>query len=591
MTTDAITQDWIRNKSDELAVANGCRFDWDAGAYVVWWIERYCKLYEGRHAGEPMRMYGCLECQRDEPVPDQYDPDLARERAEKYIQCREAGHQVGWQYECTMRLFGWVKHSEFFGHEIRRFNQASIYIAKKNGKSPTLAAWGLYLLCGDGEDGQKCFSCAKDGKQAREISHKHAEEMVRNSPELMAECKLNKTTGTITYIPTTSIWRVVSGDNKNSQEGLNGSVLIDETHVVDRALVDILEGAGISRMEPLQIEVSTAGDNPDGYGKQRFDYGKQVESGQIENEKLFVAQYCAPQDLTAEELAEDPVKYGKMANPMWGVLIREEEYLAYYNAKKVSIHELAKFMKYRVNVWQKSSNPWLKGGDWAKCGRDFTEEDLYGQECWLGADLSRTRDMSAVVLVFRDEEEGEYSMLPYFWMTEAYAHQNKDKAAFMEWAASGKLMLTPGDAIDYGAIQSKIRSLAKDYSIQELIYDGTYAEQLMQDISQGRFEDGEEVIKALNIEAYEFVQSVAGYAGPTDEYEALIREGKLHHNNHPVLDWQAGHVTAKEVNGRMMPQKPKRNDYRKIDGIQAGVMALSRAMLAPESTAWGITVL
>lgn len=589
---DKITTDWIRNRSDELAAENGCWFDVEAGAFAVWWIERLCRLYEGHHAGEPVRLYGCLECQRELEIPDDYDPEQAIKRAEQYIQCRKAGHQVGWQYECTMRMFGWQKHSEFFGRAVRRFSKASIYIAKKNAKSPTLAAWGMFLLIGDGEPGQKCFSCAKDGKQAREISHKHAEEMIRQSPELMEVCKINKSTGAITHEPERSIWRVVSGDNQKSQEGINGSVLIDETHVVDRRLVKIISRAGISRPEPFHIEVSTAGNDPDSYGKERFDYGRQVESGAIEDQSLFFAGYFAPQDLTAEQLEEDPVYYGKLANPMWGVTIREEEYLDDYHRSKHSISELAQFMMYRLDVWQKTSNPWLKSSDWNRCYEDYTPESLYGQECWLGADLSKTRDMSAVVLVFRGDNDGEFRCLPFFWMTEAYAQQYKDKATFLEWAAAGHLYLTSGDVIDYGAIQGKIRELAEDYAIQEFIYDNTYAEMLFQDLSQGRFEGNVEVIPALGIERYEFTQGIASYAGPSDEFEGLVREGKLHHANHPVLSWQAGHVNVKrDAGGRVMPQKPAPNDYRKIDGIQALIMALSRAMLAPESTAWGITVL
>jgi phage terminase large subunit-like protein len=56
----------------------------------------------------------------------------------------------------------------------------------------------------------------------------------------------------------------------------------------------------------------------------------------------------------------------------------------------------------------------------------------------------------------------------------------------------------------------------------------------------------------------------------------------MHNNGHPVLAWQAGNVTVKEdVNKNKRPVKQKRGDYRTIDGIVAGIMALSRAMLLP----------
>ena len=165
---DHETKQWLRNAADERAAANGCRFDEARGQFVADWIERYARLYEGEWAGQPMRL-------------------------------------MDWQLDCTLRLFGWVRHSDKWGREIRRFRAASIWVAKKNKKSPTLAGWGLYLLCGDGEPGQKVFFAAKDGTQARDIAGKHAVEMLMQSPELQAECSLNKNRLQITHLPSRSI--------------------------------------------------------------------------------------------------------------------------------------------------------------------------------------------------------------------------------------------------------------------------------------------------------------------------------------------------------------------------------------------------
>jgi len=48
-------------------------------------------------------------------TPDQWDEegiDACLERAERFNQCILDGHDIDWQYECVMRLFGWVKWSE-----------------------------------------------------------------------------------------------------------------------------------------------------------------------------------------------------------------------------------------------------------------------------------------------------------------------------------------------------------------------------------------------------------------------------------------------------------------------------------------------
>lgn len=545
-TPDRVTRRWVRNASDEAAVKNGYRFDEERGRHAVDWIERYCHLYEGELAGQLIRL-------------------------------------VDWSLDATMRMFGWVRHSEDWGREVRRFRKAGIWCPKKQGKSPTLAAWGLYLLAGDGEQGQKVYSVAKDGTQAL-ISHTHAMEMVRRSPDLNSECVINKSTSQITHLPTSSVYKIVAGDNPLSQEGLNGSLMVDETHVTDRALMKILRGAGISRAEPLHVEVSTAGRNPDSYGRERWDYGRKVESGEFTDESFLFIGHAAPQDLSDADLDLDPAKYGKMANPAWGRLIKPSEFLADYSSAKVSIADLADFKMYRLNVWQQSSSPWLRESDWAACKREFTEEDLAGQECWAGLDLSKTRDMSALVLVFRGETAEEWKLLSYFWLPEEAAAKLNHLVPVLAWAKLGYLELTPGAVMDYGFIKSRFRALAARFRIRELAFDRTYAEELTQTLEQGQHGPGGEVIEqGTGIERFDFPQTVMGYAEVTADFERLVIAHTLHHNGHPVLSWQAGHVNVRtDANGNRRPLKPKHGDYRKVDGIIAALMALARAMQAPQ---------
>lgn len=552
VTPDRVTRQWVRNVADERAAASGCRFDEERAEHAVRWIQQTCHLYEGEFAGQLMEL-------RD------------------------------WQDEVTRRLFGWVRHSEDWGREVRRFRRASVWVPKKNKKSPTLAAWGLYLLCGDGEMGQKVYSVAKDGKQAM-ISHTHALEMVRRSPQLSAECQVNKSTGQITHQPTSSFYKVVAGDNPQSQEGLNGSLMVDETHVVDRRLMKILRGAGISRSEPLHIEVSTAGSNPDGYGKERYDYGRKVESGEFEDEQLLFVSYSAPQDLADADLEADPVKWGKAANPAWGHTIKPAEFLQDYQTAKVSLSDLADFKMYRLNVWQQSASPWLREADWAACRRDFTEADLEGQDCWAGLDLSKTRDMTALVLAFRGEEPESWRLLPYFWLPEETARKLNHLAPFLAWARAGHLALTPGSAVDYGFIRAAFRRLAARFNIRELAYDKTYADETTQALEQGVMDDkGGTVEEGTGVSRIEFPQTITAFAGPTADFERLVITGRLEHSGHPILTWQAGHVQVRtDANCNKRPVKPRPDDHRKIDGVVAGIMALARGMLSPAYTGGGV---
>lgn len=564
---DDVTKLWMRNKSDELAVEKGCWFSVEAGAYVVWWIERYCKLYEGEWAGEPVLLRsGNPEVdKRIELDWDEGGREASVERARIYAEWIASGEaEPDWQYECTMRMFGWLVNSQRWGRTVRRFNQASIWIPKKQKKSPTLATWGVYLTCGDGEEGGNTFSGAKDGGQAC-ISMRHALLMIEQSPELKHICKVNQNEKMIEHTPSNSRYKPLSSNDSRTQkskEGINGNILIDETHVVDRDFIEIISRAGISRAEPFFIEVSTAGNNPDGYGFERQTYARAVENGSQDNVKLFVAIYEAPQDLTPEQLAKDPIKYGRMANPAWGHTAHEEEYIDDYNQSRQSLRSLAIFMMYRLNIWQHTASQWLPIDRWIACGRSAAIDDYAGMNASTGLDLSKTRDMSALVACV--QTSGIPILFPFLWITESAVERYKRQVNFADWIAAGHLIVCEGDTIQEWRIRDKFEMLSKLLKIKVLVKDRALAQD---------FEDWveEKYPKVLQVD---YPQNAAMMEKPIDDFEAAVIEGSITHNNNLCLNWQAGHAAvAENAKGCRIIMKPKREDHRKVDGMVGSVMA------------------
>lgn len=581
---------WRRNASDDKAIANGCTFDELRGSYAVWWIERYCRLYEGSD-GDPLLLRGCHDCAPpphvlddwfldDGETPDPYVTAIFLERAARHCECIAAGHHVDWQYETVMRAFGWVRYSEQWKRLIRRFREISVTIAKKNKKSPTLVAIAMHMFAGDGEFGQHVFFAAKDGTQARKIAGTHAIEMVRQSPELAHDCSINKVEYQITHNPTRSTILPLSSSNANTQsskEGLNGSTFTDETHVVDRAFMSRISRAGISRAEPFHAEFSTAGNNPDGYGKERFDHACKVISGEVEDEALLAIVYAAPQDLTPEELSKDPLKYGRMANPAMGHTVNPEEYLADYRRSLRSPEALAEFMMYRLNVWMHASAPWLDPFAWRRCAHaaGCSSDRLAGRRCWGGLDLARVYDMSALAWIFPpvvgEEVDEPFRLKVQFWMPRDTAIKRAALAPYQSWSDSGALTLTDGNWTDDEPIMASIQEANKLYQVEGLTYDEKYADGLIKMLlKQGGWSEGQ---------FSTFSQTAASYTGPTSEFERLLVAGLLAHEDNPVLNWQAGHVVLVPSRDKTKkPIKPKRGGHQTVDGIQAAIMALGLYM-------------
>ena len=157
--------------------------------------------------------------------------------------------------------------------------------------------------------------------------------------------------------------------------------------------------------------------------------------------------------------------------------------------------------------------------------------------------------------------------------------ERKDRVPYTLWESRGWIKFTAGSTTDYGVIEADIIALATEFDLVELAYDPREASQLAIGLP------------SWGLPVYEFHQNIVNYNEPTKELEALLRAGRLTHGSHPVLDWMAGNAAVlRDRQGRMRPLKPGRklpdgqwqaDETKKVDGVQASVMALARAMLAP----------
>ena len=535
MNPDKITKSWIRDASDEYAISKGCWFDEDRGNFVVKWMYDYLRLYEGEAAGQPLEL-------------------------------------LDWAYDVTMRMFGWVRQSDEWGKTIRRFRKACIYISKKNGKSPTLAGWCVYMCCGDGVMGQKCFPTAKDGSQIKENVGRHIFEMVRQSEALSSECTINKMKASVFHEPTRSLILPLSSDNirtQKSKEGLNGSVFVDETHVVDKAHMRRISRAGISRPEPLQIEVSTAGDEPESYGYGRFQYAEGIASGVNKDIETLSSIWAAPQDLKDEELLANPEKYAKMANPAFGKTVMLSEWKHDLETSKATPSDLADFKMYRLNIWQQSASPWISVHDWDACPSEDTELEQW-TDTFGGLDLSRVTDLTAVIMY----QPKLHKLRGHYWCPRDRALElsKKHEIPLLLWADQGWLTLCEGRTIDRSDIHEYLEEVEQTLEIRYMGYDKWNADDTV------KYCETE-----LGWEMVEVSQGMSSMCGPTKALRDLIMDVELDHSNDPVLRWMFQNVSVeRDKHGNEAPIKAPGGVRKHIDGIVAAIMSIKVAMAEGE---------
>lgn len=528
----------------------GYRFDAARGEHFIKTVSENFRLYEGtRFAG---KLFEFMDYQRD----------------------------------FAMRLYSWVVWSDFLKQWIRRFRRASLWVPKKNGKSPFAAANGLYMTTSDGEFGGKTFSTAKDGKQAQ-IVHEHAIKMVEQSPQLMRECEINRTNKRILHSITNSFYGVIAGDNIEGQEGLNGNAIIDEGHVVDSRLAGVLEYMGAGRDEPIELMVSTAGSNMLGWGRRRYEYGERVNRGDVDDLEFLHQAFAAPERATDDDLMKPEV--WAASNPALGKIINPEvfarELLA---AKSKGGTDWSRFKMYRFNVWQKASTPWIDGEVWDACRADYSLEDFRDSSVFFALDGSLSGDMTCLQIIRPiprdgwagpgDDEEGKvYQLWPLLYITRDAVEKHGDKAPFEVWANAGHLRIIESSQIDYLQVEQDAIDTARDLnlSVQGVTHEAVYATGCAQKIAS-----------RLGCELIVFRTSLLEYAEPTDAFERLLKLHLIQHPGNMVLTWQAGHVEATLPNrqGWRMPVKPQATDkiesrqaHASIDGISAAVMGLRDA--------------
>ena len=430
--------------------------------------------------------------------------------------------------------------------------------------SELAAAIALYLLCADHEQRAEIYGAAAD-RQMASLVFNVAADIIRLSPALRKRCKILDSRKRIIFTPTNSFYQVLSSDADRAHGVSAHGVIVDEVHVQKNPdLVNVLtKGSGDARKQPLQFIISTAGDNIHSIGYELFQKAKDILEGRKTDPTIYPVVYAAD----PEDDWTDPEVW-KKANPSMGVTFPESAIQEACESAKQNPSEENVFKTLRLNIWTKQAVRWMPMEQWDKCAVPVDAEALRGRPCYAGLDLSSTQDLTALVLVFPPTNPEEpYSILPFAWVPEETIDQRsrRDHVNYDLWQKQGHILATPGNVIDYAAIEAKIMELREIYDIREIAYDRWNSQMLIQHLS----DEGMTVVP--------FGQGMQSMSPPTKELFKLTLEKKLAHGGHPVLRWCMDNVVVdQDAAGNIKITKARATE--KVDLAVALVMALDRAV-------------
>lgn len=462
-----------------------------------------------------------------------------------------------WQAFKTAMIFGWKRDNG-----ARRFRTVYIEEPRKNGKSTWAAGIGLYLLVADGEPGAEIYTAATKRDQAR-IVHSEATRMVKASPALRKRVRVFKDN---LHIEGTASKYEPVGRDADSLDGLNvQGAIVDELHAhKTRDLWDILDTATGSRRQPLLLAITTAGFDRQSICWEQHEYTEKVLDGIIEDDSFFGLIYSMDE---GDDWEDEAVWY--KANPNLGTSKKLEDMRRQALKAKETPSALNAFLRLHLNMWTQAETRWLSPDSWVACGHAVDADGLRGRTCYGGLDLSSTTDISAFVLVFPPEQDGDtYKILPRFFIPEAAMRERsrRDRVPYDAWVREGYITATPGNVIDYGFILAQIDEDAQRYDLKEIAFDRWGATKIVQELQDLGGEDF----------VVQFGQGFASMSAPMKELEKLVLSKQLAHGNNPVLGWMASNIVARQdPAGNIKPDKEKSTE--KIDGIVALIMGLDRA--------------
>jgi phage terminase large subunit-like protein len=475
-----------------------------------------------------------------------------------------------WQCFIYTTVFGWVYkqgEKDDQGRDLsgkRRFLIAYNEMARKNGKSAMSAPIGIYLMCADGEMGAQVYSAATTREQAQIVWGKNAKPMVEREPGLREAFGIEVSAHSIFQTSTGSYFKALSAEG-NSLDGLNThGAIIDELHAHQTDKVyNVIESSRGSRLQPLIWIITTAGFDQSKIGFLQRNYVTQILNGIVQDETYFGIIY------TLDD-GDDPFDEGNWSksNPNLGVSVYVEGLRTEALKASKMPSALNNYLTKRQCMWVNADIALFDLTKWKSLAdTNLKIEDFSTDPCWIGVDLAPRHDFCSRVAIIR--RDSDYYIFARHFLSEGEIEQSGN-ASYPGWAAEGWIETNEGETTSYDAIEEDLLEIAKQCSIQEVMYDPFTAKEIL------------DHMQAEGLTMVEMRMSVQNLSSATKKLDALIAEGKIHHNGDPILAWMlsnvVGHYDRKD---NVYPTKGP--DKKPIDGAIALIMALARAMIAEET--------
>ncbi|MDR6101023.1 phage terminase large subunit-like protein [Agrobacterium larrymoorei] len=461
-----------------------------------------------------------------------------------------------WQERIVRRIYG-PRHPD--GRRIVR--TVAMMLPRGNRKTSLGAALALLHTIGpENMPGGECMVAASDRSQAR-IAFKESFDIIE-AGGYSNRLHLVDSKNRIRNMKTGSFFEAISADARTAHGHTPVFALVDELHAwPKRDLWEAIRSGLVKVPGSLLMVISTAGRGQENVAWEFYDYARKVQRGEIIDETVLPILFETPRDA---DWQDEEVWFA--ANPG----------LAHGYPDIAGLRQLAReaaqipaereaFKQLNLNMWlDHSLDPFVDMLVYDEGRFPVDLDELEGQPCWLGVDLSSTNDLTSVVACWGDSESG-YTVHPWFFCPadNLRARTDRDKVPYVAWADDEFIIPTPGNVVDYRYVEDYIREICARFDVREIAFDPHLARNMLNNL----IEDG--------LPAVEMRQGWVTMAPAVKEVERAILGRRFRHGGHPILRWNFDNIAVHtDAAGNRSFHKGKSKD--RIDGAVASAMAVAR---------------
>ena len=469
-----------------------------------------------------------------------------------------------------VNIFGWRFKDKPYQF---RFNDITLFIARKNSKTFTVAI--VYLLLMLTEQAHSEFYSICLTKELSAEIRKAMAQIIDASPMIKKHFTVSKTiTGRITCKLTNSFFEPRTADaRKNNSIRPNAVVSDEHGNFKDISNFLAMKSGQRNVLNPLSFRTTTAYSiNNSIMEMEDLPYIRSVLNGEVNNPRQLALIYYADK----ENLWNDTGIY--QANP----LRVEENYNIIREARKEALLKSSAKEEYLT----KSMNIFVQEGlgeiyipleAYDKCVVDEAPIDLHNQPLFIGLDLARRGDLCGVTFQFPFTRESDgllcqfvenFSFLPNMEILEE--HIRTDKALYNIWLEQGHVFVTDSPITDQQCILDFCYKKIEELQPSNVIWciDPNNSSMLTTQL----LEDNQNV--------YEIYQSAKHIGEATNGLKELTLEGRIYYKKNDCFRWQLGNAYIKsDENGLVKIDKsPKVKNRARIDNVDSTINSNKLAM-------------